>query len=108
MRPLLRLGNVVRQGQCIPGGCIESLKYPSLVTILTSDTYYDEIVELQAMAEDAKRRQCRLGERPLKDGKEARALKILLDTVDQCQSSHRSALKVIIVFKACVCLELRV
>ncbi|KAG0558039.1 hypothetical protein KC19_11G174900 [Ceratodon purpureus] len=49
--------------------------------------------ELQAMAEDAKRRQCRLGERPLKDGKEARALKILLDTVDQCQSSHRSALK---------------
>lgn len=47
------------------------------------------------MAEDAKRRQGRLAERPLKDGKEARALKILLDAVDQRQSSHRSTLKVI-------------
>ena len=69
---------------------------------------FDDILELQAMAEDAKRRQCRLAERPLKDGKEARALKILLDTVDQCHTSHRSALKVIHLFQASVHLQLRV
>ncbi|XP_024403343.1 ribulose-1,5 bisphosphate carboxylase/oxygenase large subunit N-methyltransferase, chloroplastic isoform X2 [Physcomitrium patens] len=49
--------------------------------------------ELEAMAEDAKRRQGRLAQRPLKDGKEARALKLLLDNIEQCVSSHRSALK---------------
>jgi len=70
--------------------------------------HHNDVVELQAMAEDAKRRQCRLAERPLKDGKEARALKILLDTVDQCQSSHRSALKVVNLSQAGECLELLV
>lgn len=51
------------------------------------------VLELEAMAEDAKRRQGRLAQRPLKDGKEARALKLLLDNIEQCVSSHRSALK---------------
>lgn len=67
--------------------------------------HHNGTVELQAMAEDARKRHGRLAERPLKDGKEARALKILLDSVDQCQSSRRSALQVVNLSK---CLELRI